>query len=416
MNFEYILMYVLSYFGLFTAIFFLLTLFENRDNLKNPKPKRYPFVSVIVPAFNEENTIAETLLSLIRLKYPKNKYEVIVVDDGSTDATYDIVQQFIDKHQRIQNIRLFKKVNGGKGSALNFGLDRCKGEFVGALDADSFVTKDALLNIIGYFENEKVMAVTPALKVYKPQNIIQKIQTIEYLMGIFLRKIFSFLGAIHVTPGPFTIYRKRFFEMHGKYDQNNLTEDIEIALRIQTHRYIIENSADAIVYTVAPKNFQALLKQRLRWYVGFISNVQEYKHLFSAKFGNLGIFILPAAFISSFLVIVTMFYWLYKLIADSFQNIINYQSINFDLWKFFKWNFDIFYVNFNSIAILALMAFLAGILIIGLAKILSKEKSKITFFYLFYLVFYWFLYGLWWFLAGIYKITGKKIQWGHKTL
>lgn len=404
-------MYTVSYFGLFTSIFFLLTLLENKNRISNPKPKHFPKVSIIVPAYNEEKTIAKTIRSLLNQNYPQDKFEVIVVDDGSKDDTYKVASSFTS-----HNLRVYRKENGGKASALNFALDKCTGEFVGALDADSFVTKNALRKIIGYFENPMIMAVTPSLKVYKSQSILQSIQKIEYLFGIFLRKIFSFLGSIHVTPGPFTIYRKKFFDMYGKYDENNLTEDIEIALRIQTHRFIIENSVDATVYTVAPKTFKPLLKQRLRWYVGFINNVINYKHLFNPKYGNLGIFVLPAAFISAFLVIVTLFYSLYKFTNNTIQKISNWFAIDFDIWRLFKWDFDAFFINLNSIVILAFIALIIGIFIIVLAKILSKEKSHIKLSYLFYLVFYWFLYGIWWFLAGVYKLVGKKIYWGHKSL
>ena len=404
-------MYVVSYFGLFTSIFFLLTLLENSKRLKNPKLKTFPKVSIIVPAYNEEKTIAKTVKSLLNLNYPKDRFEVIVVDDGSKDNTFKVASSF-----KVKNLRVFRKENGGKASALNFALDLCSGEFVGALDADSFVTKDALRKIVGYFENPQVMAVTPSLKVYQPISILQKIQKIEYIFGTFLRKIFAFLGSIHVTPGPFTIYRKVFFDRYGKYDPNNLTEDIEIALRIQTHKFIIENSVDATVYTIAPKTFKPLMKQRLRWYVGFINNVFNYKHLFSPKYGNLGMFVLPAAFISAFLVIITLFYTLYKFTSNTIQRITNWIAIDFDLKRLFKWNFDAFFINLNSIAILAILALIVGIMVIIIAKVLSKEKSSIKVSYIFYLLFYWFLYGLWWFLAGMSKLTGKKIYWGHKSL
>jgi len=404
-------MYTVCYFGLFTAIFFLLTLFENKDRISDPKPKRFPIVSIIVPAYNEEKTIAKTIKSLLTMNYPKDKFEVIVIDDGSTDKTFEVASKFKSK-----NLRIYRQENSGKGTALNFALDVCKGEFVGALDADSFVTKNALRNIVGYFEDPNVMAVTPSLKVYKPGNILQKIQFIEYLMGIFLRKVFAFLGSQHVTPGPFSIYRKKFFDIYGKYDEDNLTEDIEMALRIQFHKYHIENSLEAIVYTVAPKKFRPLLKQRLRWYVGFINNVAHYKALFSPKYGNLGMFVLPSAFISAFLVIASVFYSIYKLIFNTTQNIINWKAINFDLLTLLKINFDMFFVNFNSVVVLSLLAVVVGVYIIVVAKILSKEKSSIKGKYLYFLLFYWFLYGFWWFLAGIYKIIGKKIYWGHKTL
>ena len=183
MEFGIILMYVVAYFGLFTAIFFLLTMFENKKELKNPKPKKLPTVTIVVPAYNEEKTISKTLQSLLNLNYPKNKLEIIAVDDGSTDNTYKAAKQFTS-----QGVKVYKKKNTGKADSLNFALKKSKGELFAALDADSFANPDCLKKMIGYFNDPKIMAVTPSLKVYKPKNMLQKIQYVEYLIGIFLRK------------------------------------------------------------------------------------------------------------------------------------------------------------------------------------------------------------------------------------
>ena len=410
MQFGDVLVYVLSFFGLFTALFFLLTLMENKHELKSPKSKRLPRVSVIVPAYNEEDTIARTIKSLLNLDYPKDKLEIIVVDDGSTDDTYKIAERF-------KGIELFNKENEGKGIALNFALKICKGEFVGALDADSFVEKNSLRNMVGFFEDEEVMAVTPSLKVYQPKRLLEKVQQIEYLIGVFLRKIFAFLRAIHVTPGPFTIYRKKFFDKYGGYATDNITEDIEIALRIQSKKFKIENSVDANVYTVAPYNFNVLLKQRLRWYLGFINNTLDYRDLFGIQHGNLGIFILPASFFSVALVIVSLFYFVYIFVTRTIiQNVKNISSINFDISSLFKLNLDIFYFDVSTIVILSFFSLLVGVFMIYVAKRISKEKSSIKANYLFYLVMYWFLFGFWWITAFTYKILGKGIKWGNKTI
>ncbi len=409
MEFGIILMRVISYFGLFTAIFFFLTLFENRNELKNPKPKRFPIVTVTVPAYNEEKTVSKTIRSLLALDYPKDKLEIIVVDDGSKDRTYEIAKRF--EHL---GIKVYTKKNTGKADSLNFAIKRCKGELFGALDADSFANPDCLKRMVGYFENPDVMAVTPSLKVYAPKNMLQKLQSIEYLMGVFLRKMFAFLGSIHVTPGPLTIYRKSFFRKYGAYDPDNLTEDIEIALRIQKHRYIIENSADASVYTVTPSTFKKLLKQRLRWYIGFVENVLNYKELFSTKYGNLGVFILPASFISIALVIITLFYTAYKFISRNIQNLINLNSINFDFWRLIQFNPDVFYVDFNSLRLLAIISIIAGIAMIYSAKKMSKENVKIKLSYLVYMVAYWMLFGFWWITALIYTALGKRVAWGQR--
>lgn len=411
MNFGDFLMYIVSYFGLFTAFFFFLTFFENRKLLNNPLPKTFPKVTIAVPAYNEEKTLAKTVESLLKLDYPKDKLEIIIIDDGSTDGTYNIAKTF-----RNKGVKVFTKKNEGKGKTLNFALKHSTGLFFGALDADSFVDSDALKKIIGHFNDKEIMAVTPSLKVYKPQTILQKIQYMEYLIGIFLRKTFAFLGSIHVTPGPFTIYRKYFFQKYGGYDEHNLTEDIEIALRIKKNKFEIENSADACVYTVSPITFRALLKQRLRWYLGFIENVYHYRTLFSKKHGNLGLFILPASILSIFLIIIVLFHTTYRLFRNIIQTYLNYTAINFDIWNLFDFKFDFFYINLSPLFFISIITISCAILIIYMAKRISKEKKKIKVYYLLYFFFYWILFGFWWLIAGIYKLTGKRVVWGQKTL
>lgn len=405
-----ILIYIMTFFGIYTTIFFLYTLFEFRHELKNPKTKKIPKVTICVPAYNEEKTLSKTVQSLLDLDYPKDKLEIIIVDDGSKDKTYEIAKKF-EKY----GVKVFTKQNEGKGPTLNFALKHSTGELFGALDADSFVNSDALKKMIGYFENENVMAVTPSIKVYKPKNILQKIQYIEYLFGVFLRKIFAFLGSIHVTPGPFTIYRKYFFKKYGGYDEKNPTEDIEIALRIQSKHYEIDNSVDANVYTVAPKTFRGLLKQRIRWYLGFINNVINYKKLFGKEHGNLGMFILPAAFISVVFAIIMLTYTGHLFFSRVITDFINYKAIGFDFLTLLNLNFDFFFVNTGLLTILSLISIVMVILILIIAKKISEEKTAIKFYYPFYFFFYWILFGFWWVIAGIYKLFGKKIIWGQRS-
>lgn len=410
MQFGEFLVYATSYFGLFTAIFFLFTMYEYKHKLKVPKAHKYYKVSVIVPAYNEEKTIKKTIKSLLNLDYPKDKLEILIIDDGSTDNTYKIAKKFENK-----NLKVFTKKNGGKGTALNFGLKKCTGELVGALDADSFVSRHALKRIIGYFNDKEIMAVTPSLKVYNPKTILQKVQMIEYLIGIFLRKAFALLGSIHVTPGPFSIYRKSFFDKYGGYDENNLTEDIEVALRIQSKKYIIENSETGSVYTVSPSSFRQLLRQRLRWYIGFTQNVIRYRHLFSKKHGNLGLFVLPGSFVSVFLVILLLFYSGFKFFRNTYRNLLNYYQIKFDLLTLLDLKLDSFYLNISTVMFLSILSLIAGLAIVYFAKKISKEKTRIKFSYVFFLMIYWVLFGFWWIASGVYKLSGRKVKWGKTT-
>ncbi|MFT4326377.1 MAG: glycosyltransferase [Candidatus Woesearchaeota archaeon] len=411
MNFGNILIYVISYFGLFTSFFFIITLLKRRKELYSEVCDYFPTVTIAVPAYNEEETLAGTLNSLLALDYPKDKLEIMVIDDGSTDNTLKIARRFEKK-----GVVVYTKPNTGKGESLNFAIEKSKSEFFGALDADSFAEVDSLTLLMSYFKNPKVMAVTPSMRIHNPKSILQKIQQLEYLFGIFLRKVFAFLGSIHVTPGPLSIYRRSFFDKYGGYDVHNLTEDIELALRIQKHGYLIENSIIANVYTKGPSKFKPLFRQRLRWYKGFLDNVLLYKDLFHKKHGMLGLFILPVSFISVGLVLVSTAYLISIFIRDVYLFIRDVIAVDFRIFDLIHLDFSISMYSINTTFFIGIMTALIGFVMIVLAKVLSRDKSNIWISYIFYLFFYWVLFGVWWGASLYYKALNKKIRWGGKAL
>lgn len=408
-----IIVYVTSYFGLYTSILFFLVFFEHRSRLK-AKESSSPFkptITIAVPAYNEEKTLAKTIESILALKYPKKKLQIIIVDDGSRDDTLQIAKSF--EHL---GVRVITKPNTGKGDSLNTALKHAAGKLFTCLDADSFVNADALEKMLGYFDDPSVMAVTPSLKVHHPDGLLRRIQQIEYLLGVYLRKVFAYFDAIHVTPGPFTIYRKSFFDMYGGYDANNLTEDIEIALRIQSNGYRIENAMDACVWTTAPKSWKPLLAQRKRWYVGFMENITRYRHLFSPKYKDLGMFILPGAFLSIAFAIILLMYAITRTVNNIYDMMLNLLAINFDIKSLLHWKFDAFFINIDPLAIIGIIALGTGITIIYLAKRFSNEQLPVRVSYVFFLLLYWIIFAYWWLSAAATLVRGKKITWGKRTI
>ncbi len=268
MEFIEFVIYASIYTGLFATSFYILSFLAGQKVKKELfKDSELPKVSILIPVYNEGKTVEMTLKSILTSNYPKEKFEVIVVDDGSDDDTLRYIKKFESKI-----VRVFSKKHGGKGKALNFAIKKAKGEIVFSMDADTLVKPWSVKNMVKYFKKKEVMCVTPAMTVYKPKGLLQKIQYVEYLTGLFLRKSFSSLNAIHVTPGAFSAYRKSFFDKYGGYDEDNITEDLELSLRVQFKGYIIENAPEAPAYTIAPKTFVSLLKQRRRWYVGLMKN------------------------------------------------------------------------------------------------------------------------------------------------
>ena len=410
MLFKYLVIYIVSFIGLFASLFFLLTLIEGRKRIENPVPKRFPFVSVIIPAYNEEKNIAQTIESVQALVYP-GRLDILIIDDGSRDKTFKVASKIAENDPRI---KVFRQENKGKASAINFGMSKTKAEFIATLDADSFVDQDSLMKMIGYFEDRKVAAVTPSLKVYQPKTIVQKVQKVEYLWGIFLRKVFAFMNALHVTPGPFSIFRKSFFEKHGGFDEKNPTEDTEIALRIQSHHYKIENSIDAEVYTVSPPTFKQLLIQRIRWYYGLMKNLRLYPHLFNPRYGYVALFSLPAAIISVIMIIYIILYFTYLWIAAFLQTLADWNAVGFDFLTMmhgFKWEY-LYYELTSPLTVLLLTLTAFNILFLVYAEFKSKEKDKIDVAYIYYFCFYTYFYAIWWMAAIFYWLFGR-IKWAE---
>lgn len=285
--------YLCLFLGLYFEVFLFISFFEKLPSDKTVgRPKQYPTVSMVVPCFNEEKTLSGTIDSLLALEYPKDKLEILIVDDGSKDNTRQIGEDLARKHP---SIHFYHKENGGKWTALNFGITKSTGEFVGCLDADSFVAPDALSEVVKKFEQSpQASAIVPAMKVLGPRNLLELMQSAEYTFGIFVKKTFDNLAAISVLPGPFSIYRRSVFDAVGLFKHAHNTEDMEMAFRMHSNHLLIENAHTAIVYTKVPNTLRKLVKQRTRWSQGFLQNSKDYAHMyFNPAFGNFGMLVLP---------------------------------------------------------------------------------------------------------------------------
>lgn len=403
--------YILLFAALYVEVFFLITYFEfkskeskqiNNDSLKI---KKYPSVTVIVPVWNEESTVLKTIFSILKLNYPKEKLSIIIVDDGSTDKTWQVIQRF----RKNKQIKLLKKENGGKFRALNYALEFVKTDLVGCLDADSYVHPEALKRIIVKFEDPEVMAVTPSIKVFEPKGLLGFVQKAEYMFGIFLRKVFYYLGAIYITPGPFSIFKKSVFDKLGGYRHAHNTEDMEIAMRMQRNNMKISNAHDAFIYTVTPTSIKALYKQRLRWVYGFIKNAIDYKDMFfKPQYGNLGMIVLPAA---SFSVISTVYLFgsaVYGWINSLYLNIKQIYFAGF-YWNGF--NFDWFYLNTDVFVFVSIIAVIGTLLIIINSRTLSEEKNKFGIDSILFLLLYTSIAPFWISKAVFNVIFSKETKW-----
>ncbi|MBN2014699.1 MAG: glycosyltransferase family 2 protein [Candidatus Altiarchaeota archaeon] len=311
-----------AFISLYLIVFFMILFVENWGRMSaGASPEVFPSLSLIVPAYNEEIHIGETIKAVKNLSYPVG-VEVIVVDDGSTDKTAERAEEL--------GVRVIRQDNAGKAAALNRGISEAMGEVVGCVDADSYPAEDALLKMITFFSDTKVAAVTSSILVRDARNFLQKLQEMEYLLIAWNRKLLDYLNSVYVTPGPLSLYRKSVLEKLGGFDENVLTEDIEIAWRLQKAHYRIRMALPAKVYTTAPSSFRSWWRQRLRWDIGGIQTASAYKNAFlSKRYGVFGLFIVPYFSVSIILSLVGLALFLYLLILrfSSFMEFWYYAKI-----------------------------------------------------------------------------------------
>lgn len=389
---------------LYCSIVWFTVFFSNRKKIfKNPKLKRFHSITFLVPAYNEEKNIRRCLDTLLNLNYPKEKLKIFVIDDGSTDNTVRIVKKY-------KNVRLIKQKNSGKAVALNNSLKFVKTDYVACMDADSFPDKNYLLNLLGYLEKKNVVSATPAIKVIETNSWIGKIQWVEYLFAVFLRKVFSMFECEYVVPGPGGVYKTSVLKKLGGWDENNLTEDMEISFRIRKNGYRISNSVNAFVYTVIPKDFKGLWKQRIRWYRGYLQNVRKYYRMIAnPKYGNFGFFFLPINFAWMFILGFLFFSQIYGLVTSAITSLINWSYIDYAILPI---SIDI--INFDFYTLFKFVFIVTGLLAIWLSVTVSKEKinlKKRTSSYLLFIFIYPILISIYWIVSILYDLLGIRRKW-----
>ena len=405
---------VLAYPFLFIAIFFeafvLLTFLSTpaRKARARGASASTPTVAVIIPCFNEMHTIEGTVKSALALDYPKDKLEVILVDDGSTDGTSAVMARFADNPQ----VKIITKENGGKHTALNAGIAATRAELVGCLDADSFVEPDALKQVIACFDTPEVAATTAAMSVHEPQNLLQHMQNAEYIFGILLRHALSTVNGLYVTPGPFSFYRRSVVNDLGGFRKGHQTEDLEMALRIQRAGFVIDNAPGARVYTKAPTNVFKLVKQRTRWTTGFLRNVlNEYRDLIgNSKYGTLGTMVLPIGISAIGSGIVLFLLSLSLLVYHIAYSIFLHIGIPYT-FTFSTPTFDWFYIPVSFYIVMAVFTILTTLVMIAIGKRVSHTPGSLSRGVFAYAFLYGFIAPFWLMRATADVVTGARRSW-----
>ena len=348
----------------------------------------YPFISIIVPAYNEGEVIQASLSSLLELRYPY--YEIIAVDDGSTDGTFERMREFEGNHYGVR-VQVFRKENSGKADTLNYGIRRSRAPIVVCMDADSRLTPDALRYAIRHFRDPNVGAIAGNVKVINRHNIWTKLQALEYIEGLnIVRKAQAFFRAVNVIPGPMGIFRRKAIEGTGGYDSDTYAEDFDMTVKILADGWKINYEPKAVAFTESPEELLDIIKQRYRWSRGILQALRKQKHLLGSSSGTITtplslwymIFeglIWPAMniFASLFFVYIALMFGMTKLLV---------------LW----W----------------LLLTVLDVLIAVHAILMEKEDMKLALYSVFYRFFYILIIDVTKVFATLEELVGLDMSWG----
>lgn len=345
----------------------------------------FPPVSIIVPAYNEEVNAVSSLHNLLRCDYPN--FDIIFVNDGSKDDTLKRVLEGFSHHPKV---KILDKPNGGKASALNYGINRTEAAYVVCIDADTKLKPNAVSKLMQHFTNEKVGAVAGNVKVGNENNIITIWQSIEYISSQNVdRKAFSYFNAITVVPGAIGAFRKIALEEAGGFTSDTLAEDCDLTIRILRCGYKIENENGAIALTEAPETLQQFMKQRFRWTFGVLQTFWKNRDaLFNVNYKVLGFIALPDIL-------------LFKYIIPLFAPIADLMML-----------VGLFTGNAREIGVYYLVFVIIDLLVALLAFYFEKEKAwKLLFLIPQRIVYRWFL------LVVLFRtfrkaIKGELQHWG----
>ena len=336
----------LSYFFLTNFFYFMIYLvamvviFQNRRRVAVKTPTMFPPVSILMPAYNEENVIVESLNSLFLLRYPI--YEIIVINDGSTDATFTALQKafslqphpFVTHANDIETqllrgfysstthprLKVIDKRNGGKADSLNAGLNRAQYPFYCCIDADGILDPDCLRHLIQPFlQDPSTVAVGGTVRLANGCHIrhgaLQKaklssrllpcVQALEYLRAFFMGRMFwSSINALLIISGALGVFQRDLVVELGGYTPNLLGEDMELVVRMHRHlrltgrRYRICYVPDPLCWTEAPESFAQLRKQRVRWQRGMMESLYQNRSLLGSwQGGAVGLLAMPFALV-----------------------------------------------------------------------------------------------------------------------
>jgi peptidoglycan-N-acetylglucosamine deacetylase len=273
----------------------LVGIFAIIDRLRRPhrqaSPGFNPRIAVLIPAYNEEKVIVRTVRSVLHSDY--ENLRVIVIDDGSTDNTFEVARAAYSREIAAGRVQVLTKPNGGKAAALNYALDDLEEEFYVGIDADTVIAADAITKLIPHFEDPAVGAVAGNAKVGNRVNLWTRWQALEYITSQnFERRALDLFNVVTVVPGAIGAWRTEPVKTAGCYPLNTVAEDADLTMNLLEQRYKVVYEDRALAFTEAPIGPRGLMRQRFRWSFGILQSVWKHKLAF-VRNKAMGLFALP---------------------------------------------------------------------------------------------------------------------------
>jgi poly-beta-1,6-N-acetyl-D-glucosamine synthase len=284
---------LLRYFGVLYMSYLHAARYTAREDRYadqfDPERAFLPPTSIIIPAYNEAKLIEQTLYSLLELDYPR--FEIIVVDDGSSDETARLAAAFAGRYPTAAGgsarVRVLTKTNGGKATALNAGIAAARYDFLLCVDGDSEIEPDTLRRAMRHFRDPSIGAVAGNVKVKNRRSLWTRLQALEYVEGLNMaRSAQSLLHLVNIIPGPVGVFRREALRGAGWYSPDTFAEDCDVTLKMLRAGWRVVYEPRAVAWTEAPQGLLDLLKQRYRWTRGILQAVRKHKRLFFNPFAD----------------------------------------------------------------------------------------------------------------------------------
>ncbi len=410
MNFIDFIFFFYSFIALYMLALMMTVYYPHRKEMfYYPKGKPEP-ISIVMPCYNEADSIGDAIENLLNMNYPKEMIEIIVVDDKSKDNSVEIIKKYVKKYKNVRLI-VNERNSGGAAEPTNIGIKAAKYDYIAVADADSYPEKDALIKMIGFLQNDKkIGGVTGAVLSKEKGTFMQQMQYLEYVVISFARKLLDYVDSVYVTPGPFALYRKKILFEVGLFDPKNMTQDIEIVWKMMSHGYKARMSLSAKIYSITPKTFKQWWRQRVRWNIGGTQTIVKYKRWTFRK-NMLGMFVIPFFVSSLFIgvigislftylavrrILLTYFSTKYAFLANgAFPKLITL-SFNPSVLNFFGFALFILGCAYTIFAIRSMKEF--------------KLKDINVFNLIFFLTLYLMIYPLI-MISALYKFAVKRYSW-----